>query len=50
LKFLLFGWLLKKQWQGHYRELARLVREDMARANAAYDTAGLRPSEMADNN
>ena len=35
LKFLLFGWLIKKQWRDHYRELARLVRDDMAQADAA---------------
>ena len=34
LKFLLFGWLIEKQWRDHYRVLSRLVRGDMAQADA----------------
>lgn len=31
----LIGWLVRRQWRDHYLELARLLRADMARADAA---------------
>ncbi|UCD80877.1 MAG: hypothetical protein JSW26_05450 [Desulfobacterales bacterium] len=45
----LFGWLPKKQWRDHYRVLARLVRDDMARAEAATAAVAPRPAQISEN-
>jgi hypothetical protein len=38
-KLLLFGPLIRKQWQGHYATLDRLIREEMTQAAEAIANA-----------
>jgi len=49
LMFWLFGGLIKKQWRDHYRVLARLVRDDMAQADAATVTVAPQPAKISQN-
>ena len=49
LKFSLLGFVPRRQWQGHYRVLSRLLKEDMAQAEATDQPTTPRPAEAQEN-
>ena len=42
----LMGWLPKKQWQDHYRALARILRDDLEKSKAASEPIGDPPANL----